>query len=91
MTAAPLMAASTDLLSGTTGVQIVSGLHGVREHRGELEALAQRCGAAITARSTWTLANAGSGQPWAVLVRDPSGFLRAASVLVEVRGAGRTS
>ena len=26
------------------------------------------------------------GEPWAVLVRDPSGFLRAASVLVEVRG-----
>ncbi|HEY5454130.1 MAG TPA: GNAT family N-acetyltransferase [Acidothermaceae bacterium] len=91
MTAAPLMAASTNLLSGTTGVQIVAGTDGVRAHRGELEALAQRCAAAITARSTWTLANAGTGQPWAVLVRDPSGFLRAASVLVEVRGAGRTS
>jgi len=85
------MAASTNLLSGTTGVQIVAGTDGVRAHRGELEALAQRCAAAITARSTWTLANAGTGQPWAVLVRDPSGFLRAASVLVEVRGAGRTS
>jgi hypothetical protein len=92
VTAAPLLAASTDLLSGTTGVQIVAGIDGVRAHRGELEALAQRCGAAITARSTWTLANATAGsQPWAVLVRDPSGFLRAATVLVEVRGAGRTS
>ncbi|HEY3925231.1 MAG TPA: GNAT family N-acetyltransferase [Acidothermaceae bacterium] len=91
MTAAPLMAASTDLLSGTTGVQIVVGIDGMRAHRGELESLAQRCGAAITARSTWTLANAGTGEPWAVLVRDPSGFLRAGSVLVEVRGAGRTS
>ena len=92
MTAAPLLAASTDLLSGTTGIQIVAGLDSIRAHRGELEALAQRCGAAITARSTWTLASVGNGsQPWAVLVRDPSGFLRAASVLVEVRGAGRTS
>jgi Acetyltransferase (GNAT) domain len=92
VTAAPLLAASTDLLSGTTGVQIVAGLDNLRHHRGELEALAQRCGAAITARSTWTLANAGPGQqPWGVLVRDPSGFLRAATVLVEVRGAGRTS
>ncbi|HZV26939.1 MAG TPA: GNAT family N-acetyltransferase [Acidothermaceae bacterium] len=91
MTAAPLMAASTDLLSRATGVQIVAGIDGVRAHRGELEALAQRCGAAITARSTWTLANAGTGQPWAVLVRDPSGFLRAASVFVEVGGTGRTA
>jgi len=85
------MAASTDLLSRATGVQIVAGIDGVRAHRGELEALAQRCGAAITARSTWTLANAGTGQPWAVLVRDPSGFLRAASVFVEVGGTGRTA
>jgi hypothetical protein len=86
------MAASTDLLSGTTGVQIVAGIDGVRAHRGELEALAQRCGAAITARSTWTLATtSGGAQPWAVMVRDPSGFLRAATILVEVRGAGRTS
>jgi GNAT acetyltransferase-like protein len=92
VTAGPLLAASTDLLSGTTGVQIVAGIDRIRAHRGELEALAQRCDAAITARSTWTLAHAGTGpQPWAVLVRDPSGFLRAATVLVEVRGAGRTS
>ena len=92
MTAAPLLAASTDLLSGSTGIQIVVGLDSMRAHRGELEALAQRCSAPVTARSTWTLASVGNGsRPWAVLVRDPSGFLRAASVLVEVRGAGRTS
>jgi Acetyltransferase (GNAT) domain len=92
VTAAPLMAAGTDLLAGTTGVQIVAGLDRLRAHRGEIEALAQRCGAPVTARSSWILSSALSrSQPWAVLVRDPSGFLRAAAVLVEVRGAERDS
>jgi len=92
VTAGPLTAAGTDLLAGTTGVQIVAGVDRLRAHRGELEALAQRCGAPVTARSTWILAGCGSvtgAQPWAVLVRDPSGFLRAGAVLVEVRGAER--
>jgi hypothetical protein len=92
VTAAPLMATSTDLLAGNTGVQIVAGLDRLRAHRGELEALAQRCGAPVTARSSWILSSAGSGpQPWAVLVRDPSGFLRAGAVLVEVDGVDRGS
>jgi hypothetical protein len=87
MTAAPLMAASTDQLTGTTGVQLVAGLDRLRANRGELEALAQRCGAPVTGRSTWMLASASPrSQPWAVLVRDQSGFLRAAAVLVEVPG-----
>jgi Acetyltransferase (GNAT) domain len=92
MTAAPLMAASTDLLPGNTGVQVVAGLDRLRGHRGELEALAQRCGAAVSARSTWMLASDTAGnQPWGVLVRDPAGFLRAAAVLVEVGGINGAS
>jgi CelD/BcsL family acetyltransferase involved in cellulose biosynthesis len=92
MTAAPLLAASTDLHPGDTGVQVVAGLDRLRGHRGELEALAQRCGAAVSARTTWTLANGTAGnQPWAVMVRDPAGFLRAAAVLVEVGGSNGTS
>jgi len=90
VTAGPLVAASTDLLAGNTGVQIVAGLDRLGAHRGELEALAQRCGAPVTARGTWILSGAASGpQPWAVLVRDPSGFLRAGAVLVEVDGVER--
>ena len=85
MTAAPLMAPTTDLLAGNTGVEVVTGVERLRSHRGELEALAQRCHAPVTARSTWMLASVGTGpQPWAVFVRDPAGFLRAAAVLVEV-------
>lgn len=92
MTAAPLMAASSDLHSGTTGVQVVAGLDRLRGHRGELEALAQRCGAAVSARSTWMLSSEPTAnQPWAVLVRDPAGFLRAAVVLVETGGTNGMS
>ena len=92
MTAAPLMAVGTDLHAGTTGVQVVAGLDRLRGHRGELEALAQRCGAAVSARSTWMLSSEiTSNQPWAVLVRDPAGFLRAAVVLVEIGGVNGAS
>jgi Acetyltransferase (GNAT) domain len=91
MTAAPITAPRTDLLTGATGVEVVVGLDRLREHRGELEALAQRCDAPVTGRSAWMLASVDRGpQPWAVFVRDLSGFLRAAAVLVEVdstRGA----
>jgi len=85
MTATPFLAAGTDLLSGSTGVQVVTGFDRLRMHRGELEALAQRCRAGVTGRSTWMLGSAGNGpEPWAVLVRDYAGFLRAAAVLLDV-------
>ncbi len=87
MTAAPITAPRTDQLTGATGVEVVVGLDRLRDRRGELEALAQRCDAPVTGRSTWMLASVDSGpQPCAVLVRDLSGFLRAAAVLVEVDG-----
>lgn len=89
MTAAPLTAADTGTLSRSTGVQVVDGIERLRAHRGELEALAQRCDAGITGRSSWLLAsnnpsNNDGAQPWAVMVRDLAGFLRAAAVLIEV-------
>src|SRR5450631_2914613 len=69
MTAAPFLAAGTDLLSGSTGVQVVTGFDRLRMHRGELEALAQRCRAGVTGRSTWMLGSAGNGpEPWAVQI-----------------------
>jgi CelD/BcsL family acetyltransferase involved in cellulose biosynthesis len=89
MTTAPLMAPVTDLLAGNTGVRVVTGIEALRAHRGEIEALAQRCEAPVTGRSTWMLASVQAGnEPWAVLVRDPAGFLRAAAILVEAGSVG---
>jgi Acetyltransferase (GNAT) domain len=89
MTAAPLLA-PVDLLSGSSGVQIVTGFDRLRVHSGELEALAHRCGAPVTGRTRWMLAGAEQGpQPWAILVRDPAGFLRAGAVLLDVVSSTR--
>jgi hypothetical protein len=91
MTAAPFLAAGTDLLPVDTGVQVVTGFDRLRMHRGELESLAQRCHAGVTGRSTWMLGSAGNGpEPWAVLVRDYAGFLRAAAVLLDVANSSGT-
>ncbi|MDQ1485215.1 MAG: hypothetical protein QOJ62_908 [Actinomycetota bacterium] len=87
MTASPVVSPSTHDLAASRGVQIVVGLDRLRGHRGEIEALAQRCGAPVTGRSTWMMASVcDDPQPWGVLLRDPAGFLRAAAVLVEARG-----
>jgi hypothetical protein len=65
-------------------VEVVHGFARIAERRGELEALAQRCDAPATARSTWILASiAGPARSWAAFVRDSAGFLRAAAVLVD--------
>jgi CelD/BcsL family acetyltransferase involved in cellulose biosynthesis len=87
MTAGSLASARSDRLAGPAGVKVISGIERLSAHRGEIEALAQRCGAAVTARTSWILASVSGGpRPWAVLVRDPGGFLRAAAILVETAG-----
>jgi hypothetical protein len=65
-------------------VEILRGFSRLEQHRGELEALGQRCDAPATGRSAWILASiVDQARPWAAFIRDAAGFLRAAAVLVD--------
>jgi hypothetical protein len=70
-------------------VEFLTGTHQLKRHAGEIEALAQRCAAPATSRSSWLIASVSRGlEPEVVLIRDPAGFLRAATVLVPSVNAG---
>jgi hypothetical protein len=73
-------------------VEFLIGVEQLRLHSGEIEALAQRCGAPVTGRSSWILATVSHGpEPEIVLVRDSAGFLKAAAVLVPAATSGAAS
>lgn len=82
----------TTFLPRTRGdlfVELVDGHHAVAAQVDELDHLALRCAAPVTARGAWLssrLASHFAGMPWAVLVRGPYGDLRAAAVFVDVDG-----
>ncbi|HEY5183707.1 MAG TPA: GNAT family N-acetyltransferase [Actinomycetes bacterium] len=64
---------------------VVHGFDGLRFLSGELAELASRCGTPATARPPWVLATLAlepDGQPFGVLVRDSTGLLEGAALLV---------
>jgi hypothetical protein len=69
-------------------LDVVEGEQAVIEVQDQLDELALSVGAPITARSSWLMARISSEpavRPWAVLLSDRDGQLRAAAVLLDLR------
>jgi hypothetical protein len=77
---------------GAVETGVVRGFDRLHATADELDDLAVRCGAPVTARPSWvfaTLAHEPEHQPWGVLVRDRDGALVGSALLVDVPARGR--